>query len=316
MPESYITLFDSVFLPQGLALYHSLLINGGEFRLWVLCLDQQCFDFLDSLKLEHLSLLNLTRLETQELLAVKNDRSRAEYCWTLTPWSIQWVFETDITLERVTYLDADTFFLSSPASIFTELDTSGKSFLITEHGYSPHIDQSDSSGRFCVQFVSVSRGRGEQILHWWRDRCLECCSARPYNGLFGDQKYFETLADIFSEDVFIIRGDGRFLAPWNCEYYRYSDALIYHFHGLRILSTSRFLLSSYNIPEPVLSCIYKPYVLLIQEIYSKYPRLSSLFKPQVPLNLKIRLGLLLGTIKTYVRRLILRIPCYHSFNCE
>ena len=67
--------------------------------------------------------------------SVKRSRSKAEYCWTLTPWSIQWALSADIEASRVTYLDADTYFLKSPSEIFHEFDLSGKSFLITEHGF-------------------------------------------------------------------------------------------------------------------------------------------------------------------------------------
>ena len=134
----------------------------------MLCVDQKSFDFLSGLSLDNLFLLNLSELENDNLLEVKSIRSRAEYCWTLTPWSIQWVFEADPSARRVTYLDADLFLLDSPSEIFAELDSSGKSFLITEHGYSPQLDQSYTSGRFCVQFVPVVRGRGEVVLHWWR----------------------------------------------------------------------------------------------------------------------------------------------------
>ena len=68
MSEVYVTLFDSVFLPQGLALYRSLLNHSVNFRLWVLCLDQPCYDFLFTLQLQNIFLLSLSELENDELL--------------------------------------------------------------------------------------------------------------------------------------------------------------------------------------------------------------------------------------------------------
>ena len=215
---------------------------------------------------------------------MKPTRSRAEYCWTLTPWSIQWALSADSGARRVTYIDADTFFLKSPSDLFYKLDSSGKSFLITEHGFSPFHDQTSTSGRFCVQFVTVHRGCGEQALHWWRDRCIEWCFARSVNGLFGDQMYFEQLSLLFADLVYIVSGDGRFLAPWNTDYYRYSDAILFHFHGLRLLTPNRFILSSYSIPSPVLNHIYKPYASLICSLFAQYPELSLHFKPQIKLS--------------------------------
>ena len=269
MSEVYVTLFDSVFIPQGLALYHSLLKHCSEFKLWVLCLDQACFDFLKSLQLDYLLLLNLSDFENDQLLSVKDSRSRSEYCWTLTSWSIQWVFESDPSAERVTYLDADTFFLNSPSPIFDEFDKSGKYFLITEHAYSPFHDQTSTSGRFCVQFVTVYRGQGQIVLSWWRDRCLGWCFARHENGLFGDQKYFELIASLFADLVYVVERQGYFLAPWNVALFRYSDAILFHFHGFRILSPKKYILSSYRLPLPALNFVYRPYVLLIK-VYSSH----------------------------------------------
>jgi hypothetical protein len=265
LTEHYVTLFDSVFLPQGLALHHSLLEHGGDCVLWVLCLDHACLQTLQRLDLPQMRLLVLTKLETPELLAVKPGRTRAEYCWTLTPWSIQWVLEAEPTAQRVTYLDADVFFLKSPAPIFTEFEASGCGVLITEHGYAPEYDQTPTSGRYCVQFLPVVRGFGETILHWWRDRCLEWCFARFENGLFGDQKYVEQFSSIAPTAVHPIGPDCRFQAPWNCSVFKFSDAIIFHFHGLRILSCQLVLASggNYLLPRPTISCVYQVYCDLL-----------------------------------------------------
>lgn len=265
MTEHYVTLFDSCFLPQGLALHHSLIEHGGDCVLWVLCLDHRCLQVLQRLNLPQMLLLDLAELETPELLGVKPGRTRAEYCWTLTPWSIQWVLEAEPTAQRVTYLDADVFFLKSPAPIFAEFEASGCGVLITEHGYAPEYDQTPTSGRYCVQFLPVVRGLGEPILYWWRDRCIEWCFARFENGLFGDQKYVEHFALISPGIVYAIGPDCRFQAPWNCTFFKFSDAVLFHFHGLRILSRHLVFASgnNYLIPRPTISYVYQAYCDLL-----------------------------------------------------
>lgn len=308
MAEVYVTLFDSSFLPQGLALHQSLVNLGEDFRLWVICLDQPCFHFLHDLGLPNLYLLNLLDLENDSLLRAKSSRTRAEYCWTLTPWAIQWALEADSLAERVTYLDADTFFLKSPSEIFFDFAQSGKSVLLTEHGYSPHYDQTATSGRFCVQFIPVQRGRGELVLHWWRDRCIEWCYARLENGLFGDQKYIESLSDLFSDDVYIIKGDGRFLAPWNATIFRYSDAVLYHFHGFRLFSPTKFFFTSYRVPPPLILHVYQPYASLLADLFRQYSELYILFKPQIRLTFLIRLQLFVAHVHRSIDRLISQIP--------
>lgn len=295
MAEVYVTLFDSLFIPQGLALYHSLVAHAEPFRLWVLCIDDHCYDFLSSLNLSSLHLLSLRRLENEILLAVKPRRSRSEYCWTLTPWAIQWALEADISASRITYLDSDTYFLQSPASIFNDLDRSGRSFLVTSHSYSPSYDQTATSGKYCVQFVPVQRGRGEFILHWWRDRCIEWCFARFEDGKFGDQKYIEQLTEIFHDDVLVLDDDRRFLGPWNSNIYRFSDAVLYHFQGFRIINYSFFIIhQGYLIPLPLLRYVYRPYFSLIRSFCSAYKSYGFVLMPQRSLSLSYILTLIVG----------------------
>lgn len=86
-PECFATQFDAAFLPQGLALYRSLLAAYGpkNFRLMCLTLDKAAEKALGALNLAEITALPLARFETEALRAVKPTRSRAEYCWTLTP---------------------------------------------------------------------------------------------------------------------------------------------------------------------------------------------------------------------------------------
>jgi hypothetical protein len=269
----------------------------------VLCLDDGCLETLQRFDLPQMRLLNLAELETPELLAVKPGRTRAEYCWTLTPWSIQWVFEAEQTAQRVTYLDADVFFLKSPAPIFAEFEATGCGVLITEHGYAPEYDQTPTSGRYCVQFLPIVRGLGEPILHWWRDRCIEWCFARSETGLFGDQRYVEQFTSISPGRVHAVGPDSRFQAPWNCSVFRFSDAILYHFHGLRIISGKLFIASSgiYLLPGPTITYVYKQYCdLLIRTIdlfslqtsaQALAPRSKTLRRMRWSRSLRMRLGL-------------------------
>ena len=99
--EHFVTLFDSTFLPQALALHASMKRMVPSFRLWMLCVDDLAHELLTRLALPHCSLLKLSALETPELLSVKPLRGRGEYCWTLTPFASRFVFEADPSVRRV-----------------------------------------------------------------------------------------------------------------------------------------------------------------------------------------------------------------------
>lgn len=259
--ENYVTLFDSLFLPQGLALNASLERHAGSYRLWVLCMDDQSYEVLTKLALPNVRPIPLQAVETDALRKVKSERSRGEYCWTLTPFTPKIVFDTDLTIDRVTYLDADFWLCANPIVLFSELESSGKNVLITDHGYAADYDQSHMTGRYCVQFMVFKREGGEPVRHWWAERCLEWCYARNESGRFGDQKYLEQWLVDFQDLVHVSKQLDAFQAPWNAKRFPPSAAVAYHFHGLRLMKNNFVQLTDhYRIPRSTFEIIYKPYL--------------------------------------------------------
>jgi hypothetical protein len=265
--EHYVTLFDSAFLPQGLALHASMRRHAGAFSLWVLCMDEEVKATLDALAIPSLKTIKLGDVETQELLAIKSGRNRAEYCWTLTPFTPKIVFDRDPQAQRVTYVDADMYLLKSPAPIFDEFRASGKAVMITDHAYDAEYDASATSGQYCVQFMTFVRGSSEAVRQWWQDRCVEWCFDRIEDGKLGDQKYLDDWPTRFPEYVHVLSQIDVLLAPWNARRFPYSRAIAWHFQGFRLLSGNRVLLHrGYSVPEVVNRMIYAPYMHELQNI--------------------------------------------------
>ena len=262
--EHFVTLFDFLFLPQGLALHQSMERHAGHYTLWILCMDDELHEILSEIKLTNVQLLQLSLLETKELKQVKLDRSVGEYCWTTTPFAPKFVFDSDPSVERVTYLDADLWFRKSPVPIFQEFDKSGKAVLITDHAYSPEYDLSEKSGQYCVQFTTFTREGGETVRKWWEDRCIEWCYARFEDGKFGDQKYLDDWPERFPEQVHVLSNQSWTLAPWNANRFPYSNGIFWHFHELRLTEKYSKLMvqftTSYSIPSITRKQIYDPYL--------------------------------------------------------
>lgn len=263
--EHYVTLFDSLFLPQGLALHRSMERHAGSYTLWILCVDDEVFEVLQRIDLPNVRLLQLNLLETEELKRVKPTRTKAEYCWTLTPFSPRFVFEADQSVHRVTYLDADLWFRKNPAPIFREFDASGKQVLITDHAYAPEYDQSATSGQYCVQFMTFTRNGGDVVRKWWEERCIEWCYARFEEGKFGDQKYLDDWPLRFAEYVHVLSDKELALAPWNATRFPYGNAILWHFHSLRISTeygkSPTVYFGDYPLPKVVRKYIYSPYLI-------------------------------------------------------
>lgn len=284
MMEHYVTLFDSLFLPQGLALHASMERHASPYTLWVLCIDNETHDFLTQLDLPNVRLLRLDEWETEELRAVKPTRTKGEYCWTLTPFAPRFVFEADGSVQRVTYVDADVWFRKSPVPIFKELDASGKHVLITEHAYAPEFDLSSLSGQFCVQFITFSRVQGEPVRRWWEERCVEWCFNRPEEGKFGDQKYLDDWPERFPEHIHVLANKEWALAPWNATRFPYGNAIFWHFHSLRVLGLREQSLKvdygSYPLPITTRKNVYALYLGDLQTATGLMTQAGITVRPQ------------------------------------
>jgi hypothetical protein len=272
--EHFVTLFDASFLPIGLALYRSLEARARPFRLWVLAVDDDVERHLTRLALPDLAVVPLRAIETPALLAVKPGRTRAEYCWTITPFACQAVFDRDPSARRATYVDADVFFFDDPRILLRELDESGKQVLVTEHAYAPNYDRSHDSGRFCVQFLTFDRsGPAQDVMRWWQERCVEWCFARYEDGKFGDQVYLDQWPTLFGDRVHIVRQVEKTLAPWNVRHFSTGsatrpDPVMYHFHGLRLLPQRRARLFKFYDVGPSGLAIYGEYLAALSDSFS------------------------------------------------
>lgn len=264
--EHFVTLFDNGFLPQGMALHASLVRQGGDFVLWVICMDEAVERNLQALALPRLRTIPLCDVEREQprLLDVKAGRGRGEYCWTLTPFSHEAVFARDPSAQRVTYLDADLYFFGPPERLLAEMDKAGADVLLTDHAYAPEYRQDETSGRFCVQFLPFRRtDKGMEILRWWQDRCIEWCFGRFEDGKFGDQKYLDEWPTNYPRAVHVLEDVALTLAPWNAGRLLANGEPrgIYHFHNLRIMESGLVRLwLDYLISPRVKRLVYKPYI--------------------------------------------------------
>ena len=244
----FATYFDSGYLVPGDTLFRSLKKNGGEFRLFVVCLDDELFELLCRHGEPELVPLRLADIEAfdPEFAATRATRSRVEYYFTLSPVLPLYLLHRFPELDSITYLDADLYFYSRPEPLFAELDDGA--VLIIPHRFPAEIRWREQFGIYNVQFQIYRRDpRTFAILHWWRDRCLEWCFARVEPARFADQKYLDEWPERFA-GVVVSRLSGAGLAPWNWSNYRLkvgNDGILtvdderlifYHFQGFKLLS--------------------------------------------------------------------------------
>lgn len=250
MARAFCTLFDINYLPRGLVLYRSLERVAGDFRLLAFCMDTETEEALARLQLPRLTVVPLRELERHDpqLLAVKDDRTQVEYCWTATPAVCLYALETSPDATEITYLDADLMFFSDPEVLFAEMG--GAATMIVPHRYAPeHRWKEPESGTFNVEWLTFRRDPdGLAALRWWRDQCIEWCYFRVEDGKMGDQKYLDDFPKRF-ERVHILEHPGGGLAPWNVTNHELGEEgggvlvdgrplVFFHYHSLRLYGSS------------------------------------------------------------------------------
>lgn len=277
----FCTLFNSNYLDKGIALYESLCNVEDDFKLYVFAFDQKVYDILLSLNFKKIKLVSLQEFESEKMLEVKKTRSLAEYCWTCTPLTIDYVLTT-FHEPQCTYLDADLYFFSSPKALLNELQEAKKSVLITEHRF-PAAEQErmiERAGKYCVQFNTfINDKQGKEVLKSWAEQCLDWCYYTPGEEKMGDQKYLETWTSEYT-CVHELQHMGGGVAPWNVSEYILLDEknmifsyknlpvqlVFYHFQNIRYLPFSLINIRSSTKDKRVKYSIYYPYLIHIERI--------------------------------------------------
>lgn len=256
---NFVTLFDKQYASRALALLRSLQRHLGEFTLWVIAMDDYVEELFGRLDLQHVEVIPLKSFETDQLLKLRESRTKAEYAWTLTPFVFDEVFSKLSINQTVTYLDADLWFLQSPLRLIKEFDESQFHVLITEHAYHPSFDASLTSGKFCVQFLSMKPQGTKPIRLRWQQQCVDWCFAFPDRGRYGDQGYLNEWPDRYPAAVFVPPRE-YFQGPWNSLRFPFGEAISFHFHNFLYFGQGRFSIGPYPISRPHKKFVYASYV--------------------------------------------------------
>jgi hypothetical protein len=251
----------------------SLSKNCSTAKVYVLCMDDLTYKILNDLDRSNLVLIKLSDVEDVDLLNVKKNRTKAEYCWTLTPSICLYVMNTYHHVNYLTYLDADLMFFSDVAPLFEEIGTN-TSIAVIEHRFTPRLRALEIYGRFNVEWVSFRKdSQGMRCLRKWRAQCIEWCYARLEDGKMGDQKYLDSWPLEFGSSLHIIENIGAGVAPWNFANYKYHESdskifvsnqalIFYHFHQFQIMDNGRFSYMSkiHSGEDNIPSLIYDKYI--------------------------------------------------------
>ncbi|MCI8724965.1 MAG: hypothetical protein HFG66_02350 [Hungatella sp.] len=264
MQYSYCTLFDKNYLDKGLLTLRSLKAVNQEARIYALAMDDDCEKVLHCES--GIYVISLGDLLDDKLIAVRENRTKAEFCWTCTASLILYVLEKyDESI--CTYIDADMFFYSNPDILVNEMINAGKSVLIIEHRIKNDFMgrlMLKNAGRFCVEFNTfMNTDASLKVLKDWRNKTIEHCSSDSSDGKpKGDQSYLEDWPFQY-DNIYISTNIGAGIAPWNLD--RYSvfiiddkpyvafdgngkhRVLFYHFHNLQYIEKHKVNINVFTV---------------------------------------------------------------------
>lgn len=319
---NFCTLFDSFYLTRGIAMYQSLEQTCDSFHLYIFTFDDTSYEVLKKLNFKHATIISLKEFEDENLLEVKPGRTKAEYCWTCTSSTILYVIN-NYNVPSCTYIDADLFFYQNPKVLFDEMGD--KSVLITEHRYPPNFNRDDTSGIYCVQFITFFNNEdGLTALKWWRERCIEWCYDRYEDGKFGDQRYLDDWTTRF-KGVHVLEHLGGGLASWNVEQWplvskkdniiTFKDkatnstfeAIFYHFHHVRFYQNDLVDLGWRHPTMPVVQNLYAPYIVQLQKVEQLVKSVHPEFHVPLQKFTLIKTGGLRNKLKYWYKK-------YYRFN--
>lgn len=279
------TLYNSLYLDKGLVLYDSLCASAKDFKLYVLCMDDKCFEVLTDLNQENHIPVKLSDFEAGDtaLLEAKGNRPMGEYCWTCSSSFIRYVLK-HFGEEICTYVDADMYFYTDPQVLIDEMLIEKKSVMITPHRFTK--DKADSAkvvGTYCVEFNTfLNDNDGLNVLEFWRNKCLESVAQMDDGIHYGDQKYLDEIAELF-ECVHVCQNEGAGLAQWNLPSYTLTDQreyaiynpsgkkvriVFYHYQNVAYVTSNIIKIGPSKddgIDRNFVKYYYKPYLKKIKE---------------------------------------------------
>lgn len=269
----YCSLWDRNYMVQGVALHKSLLEHSSEdFRLYVLCMDEETEKLLTILSLPKLIRLRLRDFEAPMMHErIRAGRTWQEYCWTCGSNLTNFLMKS-LEMPELTYLDADTCFFSDPLTVFKEIDDRSIAFI--PHRFPPALRHKEAlNGRFNVSWVTFrATNAGKTCLDVWASQCREWCYARSEDGKFGDQGYLDKWPEYYPDDSHIIANIGVGLAPWNISQYTITKEsgrilvdgtplVFYHYHELKESDDGKHLhLTRYCLRPNDIELVYMPYI--------------------------------------------------------
>ncbi|MDC0479160.1 hypothetical protein OAN35_03020 [Flavobacteriaceae bacterium] len=272
---SFCTFFDSNYYAHGLTMIHSLLKVDRQAVIYVVAMDNNCYNSLNEISNTRIKVFSIKGIEDHypNLKITKSIRTKVEYYYSAKGFICHYILSKSDDIKSITYLDSDLFFFSNPKPIFDELN--GASIGITKHNFHWLCLHQKKYGLFNAGWITFKKDlKGIKCLEDWMNDCVNWCYGYLEGEKYADQKYLNAWPKKYS-GVRIINTKGANVALWNIKNYKISiketnifinksPLIFYHFASLKQLDKNIF---STSLSSVLVSCkgllrdkIYIPYL--------------------------------------------------------
>ncbi|MBY0470296.1 glycosyl transferase [bacterium] len=230
-------------------------------------MDTLSFDLIKKINRSNLIPISVEELRSPEVDAVRARTTHGQFCWVSQPLICQYLLKK-FDLEIITYLEADSLFFADPKPLFDELGA--QSVSLVPHRYTPEYDQTEISGKYCVQFNAFrNNAEGQAVLDFWKSECFKYSKDFPLT--YPGQTCLDEWPSRFP-GVKELTHIGGGAAPWNIQQYSVtkkdskifvnnSELIFFHYHSMAKYEDGRYELGRYRLSRETIEFIYKPYLV-------------------------------------------------------
>lgn len=219
MTAAFVTYFDQRYVARAVVMLRSLSYYSDHAPIFALCFDDISENIIKGLDIPRITVISHSEiLDFEPRLRACRGRSRWAFYATHKPALPRYVLARWPSISRVTHVDADARFYSSPWPIFEE-DTEAAIYVCPHRFESKNAHLKNSFGAFNAGFISWRNcAVGNACLSDYMDDCINKVDEEAAGGHYMNQGYL-TNWPLRYPGVHVIEHLGANVAYWNAATY-------------------------------------------------------------------------------------------------
>lgn len=301
MKHYYYSIYRKDYLYKGIVLYESMKKHDGDFKFFLICMEEESVELLKKLKLIDLIPISIKEIEEYDkrIPELKGQRGEKTYIWTAKASVPLYLFDRYKDMDHVIWLDGDTEFMSDSEPIYEQWGDS--SVLLTEEKFDGEYEYlGHMVGFYNTGFMGFKNDEiGRKVLNYFKERLQEWKNSEEEQGSWNDQLYVDDWTERFP-NIGVVKHNGINLTPFiasriNIEqngfvnfrgdkpYIKDTPIVLYHFMALKYYDGNEFDLCYYWMKFDIqtIKKLYIPYFNKCNEAFARIRAIEPDFYPLI-----------------------------------